>query len=115
MDTKEAERDNLHKDLIKLGDMMGDGLHYEEPWIAKEYRRIAKLLYPEMFPAKKRKPSQRWIKTLKECDCGQTGWHYVTYRNGSVELKCKNCGRSTGECKNNSDARDKWNASFNIT
>lgn len=108
----DIERNRLHKELVKLGDMMGNGLHHEEPWIAKEYRKVAKLLYPEMYPTKKHKPSQQLVRTLKECDCGQKGWSFARYKNGLVGLNCKKCGRDTGECKNNPEARDKWNASF---
>ena len=108
-----TEKSRLHKDLIKLGDMIGDGLHYEDPSISREYRKVAKQLYPEMYPSKKRKPSQQFIRTLKECDCGAKGWSFTRYQNGNVGLKCKQCNKDTGECQSNSDARDKWNALFN--
>jgi hypothetical protein len=41
-----AENDALHRQLIRLGDMMGDGQHHERggAWIAKEYRATAKAL-----------------------------------------------------------------------
>ena len=40
--------------FCRLGEMMGDGLHYEPDgkWIAKEYRKLAKMLIPEMKTAK---------------------------------------------------------------
>lgn len=100
---------DLHEQLIKLGDMMGEGMHHDDPSIEKEYRRVAKLLYPEMYPRKKRRPSQQLISTLIKCTCGQEGWTYTRYKNGSVGIKCKNCGRQTGECIDNLRARDKWN------
>lgn len=45
-------RDNTFEwdQFCKLGEMMGDGLHYEPDgkWIAKEYKRLAKILIPEL-------------------------------------------------------------------
>lgn len=40
------KKDNLHQQLIRLGDMMGDGLHLEQDgkWIEKEYKHICMLL-----------------------------------------------------------------------
>ena len=108
----DIEKQRLHKDLIKLGDMMADGLHHEDPSISREYRNVAKQLFPEMYPSKKRKPSQQFIRTLKECDCNSKGWSFVRFKNGNVGLKCKSCNKDTGECKSNSDARDKWNSFF---
>ena len=109
---KDTERDRLHQQLIKLGDMMADGLHYEDPSISREYRKVSKLLYPEMYPKKKRKPSQSLIRTLKECDCGQKGWTFKRYNNETVGIRCKSCGKTTGECVSNTDACKKWNALF---
>lgn len=41
-----TDNDFLLNQLVKLGDMMGDGLHHEPDgkWIEKEYRKIAKQL-----------------------------------------------------------------------
>ena len=107
------ERERLHKDLIKLGDMMGDGLHYEDPSISREYRKVAKLLYPECYPSKRRKPSQKFIRTLLECLCGQEGWSFVRFVKGTVAIKCPNCNLTTDECSSNNEARDKWNELIN--
>lgn len=43
--------DFLSNRLIKLGDMMGDGLHHEPDgkWIEREYRDTLKALYPELY------------------------------------------------------------------
>ncbi len=105
----EDERARLHKDLIKLGDMMADGLHYEDPSISREYRKISKALFPEMYPKKFRKPNRKLVNSLKECNCGAKGWQWRKYNNGNVGFCCKNCGKETGECKTNTEARDKWN------
>lgn len=102
-------REDLHRQLIKLGDMMGDGLHYEDPSIAKEYRQVAKALYPNMYRRKK-KPSQKFIKTLIPCSCGHTKWKLVTHTEGYL-IYCPEC---SANCKGQimptkEDARDKWN------
>lgn len=108
----EKERDRLHQQLIKLGDMMGDGLHYEDPSISREYKRICKILYPDMFPRKRRKPNQKLINTLKPCDCGQKGWTYHRHDKGTVSISCKKCLRNTGEQKSSKEAVKKWNSFF---
>jgi len=107
----EESRDHLSRQLIKLGDMMGDGLHYEEPWIAKEYKKVSKALYPEIYPRKPRsyisKPSVALKRTIKDCMCGakQFGWER---KDSKVRFFCK-CGRDTGFHDKNSLARDEWN------
>lgn len=38
----DMDKEYLHRQLVKLGDMIGDGLH-DEPdgkWITKEYRHL---------------------------------------------------------------------------
>ena len=42
--------EHLWRQFFRLGEMIGDGLHYEPDgkWIAKEYRQLAKILIPEM-------------------------------------------------------------------
>lgn len=94
-----ALRENEHEwqQFIKLGDMMGDGLHYEEPWIAKEYKRLAKILVPEIkeagqkrIKAKAERINEQMLSLLstKTCKCGgslrQSG-------SGSLIAYCNNC------------------------
>jgi hypothetical protein len=104
-------RDHLSRQLIKLGDMMGDGLHYEDKSISREYKRVLKALHPEMFPKKKRsyvnKPSISLKRTMKLCICGvkQFGWER---KDSLVRFYCV-CGRDTGFFNKNSLARDEWN------
>ena len=42
----EETKAHLHSQLIKLGDMMGDGLHHEPDgrWISKEYTKVLRAL-----------------------------------------------------------------------
>lgn len=72
------EMDRLYGQLIKLGDMMGDGLHNEPggEWISKEYRQIVHVLFPEIrrdIAKKKREAIDKKITTLTlnaKCPCG---------------------------------------------
>ena len=47
--SNKMDKDNefLWNQFCRLGEMIGDGLHYEEPWITKEYKRLQKILLPE--------------------------------------------------------------------
>lgn len=97
-------RSILHNQLIKLGDMMGDGLHYEEPWISKEYKRVYNLLYPPTKEEKlaKRKISQEKNKKIDsqindrilkdKCSCGGD---LKQSRSGSKIVYCivNSCGK----------------------
>lgn len=94
-----SRRDNelLWRQFCRLGEMMGDGLHYEPDgkWIAKEYRKLSKILIPELKEenAIKRKMKNAIIDTQMEkllksrkCDCGG-------------ELKQKMSGSKTAYCQ----------------
>ena len=66
----------LQRQLINLGDMIGDGLHYESPWISKEYRRISKLLNPEIYELQRKAKADNILTQMqalmatKKCSCG---------------------------------------------
>lgn len=77
----------------------------------KEYRKIAKLLYPEMYQKKLRKPRQDFIRTLTLCDCGERVFRYKSNHDG-IQILCKSCHRKSGIEKTNAEARNSWNASF---
>ena len=85
--------DFLHNQLIKLGDMMGDGLHYEPDgkWIEREYKQIAKLLYPEAYKnaAKDKRDSVdiRMAKLLSETKC-VCGGELQQVRKGTKVSQC---------------------------
>lgn len=86
----------LLNQLVKLGDMMGDGLHHEPDgkWIAKEYRKIAKILYPEMYKVDKQRAErkkQRVIEYLKENKCA-CGGQLLQKRIGTAKCFCGECG-----------------------
>ena len=80
------DRDILHQQLVNLGDMMGDGLHLEKDgrWITREYRRISKILFPEMSP--KRDTTLRdsaiaeCVKTIRARSAGESSSKLVKVR-----------------------------------
>lgn len=92
------ERDNQFEwnQFCRLGEMIGDGLHYEPDgkWISKEYNRLAKILIPEIKTQDKEKRKRKasnideQMKVLlsnKKCSCGG-------------ELKQKRSGTKVAYC-----------------
>jgi len=91
--------EHLWKQFFRLGEMMGDGLHYEPDgkWIAKEYRQLAKILIPEM---KEENSISRKLKVAnidvqmakllegKKCNCGG---EIKQVRSGTKVAYCQNC------------------------
>lgn len=89
------DRDILYQQFIRLGDMMGDGLHLERDgrWIAREYKRISKILFPEMFP--KRDTALRDTAISEWCKdnpCKNCGGKFKQTRKGSMRVVCTECG-----------------------
>lgn len=88
----------LYNQLIKLGDMMGDGLHHEPDgkWIEKEYRAICKVLFPERFKEVRKKKSfvidnfMKRVEEEKKCDCGGS---LKQSRKGSYSCHCLTCSK----------------------
>lgn len=92
------------RQFCRLGEMIGDGLHYEDPWISKEYKRLQKILLPETKKQKERKSKARKIKNevinsqinarLKtdKCKCGS---ELKQTRSGSKTVCCMDieCGK----------------------
>lgn len=98
--TKKTDDDFLNRQLIKLGDMMGDGLHHEPggKWIEKEYRAVAKALMPEMYAdiAKKKRDSlnerMRSLLLTARCNNGECRGILKQARSGSKVCNCMICG-----------------------
>lgn len=46
----QGDDSHLWDRFCKLGEMMGDGLHWEEDgkWISKEYNKLSRILLPDM-------------------------------------------------------------------
>jgi hypothetical protein len=85
--------------FIRLGDMMGDGLHHESDgkWIERDYKRIAKILIPEIKEAEKQKRKNKAIRInqqmdvllqTKKCSCGG---QLQQKRSGTIVVYCSVC------------------------
>jgi hypothetical protein len=90
-------KDLLEDRLVRLGDMMGDGLHLEPcgKWIEREYKETLKAL--GLLESVKRKNNSDKINEfmanrLKEvkCTCGS---ELAQSRSGSFIGKCNKCGK----------------------
>ena len=97
-DLSPDDRKHLSAQLVKLGDMMGDGLHYESDgkWIPAEYRRVAKALGHKM-PSKPRANNsvainERMQQRVKEQPCIECGSELKQTRSGSTKAACTQCG-----------------------
>lgn len=97
----EQNKDNQREwdRFCKLGEMIGDGLHYESDgkWISKEYKQLAKILIPELKVHHKADQKQRSLmineqmtKLLsdKKCHCGG---NIKQKRSGAKVAYCENC------------------------
>ena len=91
------DKDLLEDRLVRLGDMMGDGLHLEPggKWIEREYKETLKAL--GLLESVKRKNNSDKINEfmanrLKEvkCTCGS---ELAQSRSGSFIGKCIKCGK----------------------
>lgn len=88
--SKEA-RENLSNQLVKLGDMLGDG--DAEPWVSKEYRRICKLL----GYTRERRPAdpainQKMTERVQAVACKACDGKLKQTRSGSMVAVCVDCG-----------------------
>jgi len=93
----EEDRECLSRQFIRLGDMMGDGLHLESDgkWISKEYRRVAKAL-GYIMPGKKRANNsgainEKMDERVKQVACRKCGGTLKQSRSGSMQAKCTSC------------------------
>lgn len=87
-------REHLHRQLVKLGDMMGDGLHKEPDgkWIEREYRKVMVAL--GMIPKRKNNSSainQRMAQRVKDVSCKNCGGQLKQTRSGSKRAACVTC------------------------
>ena len=88
-------KDHLHRQLIRLGDMMGDGLHHEPDgkWIPKEYKKVMKAL--GLMPKKRNNSeaiNQRMIERVNDVACGKCNGKLMQTRSGSKRAACVDCG-----------------------
>jgi hypothetical protein len=94
---------SLHNQLLKLGDMLGDGDC--DPWVAKEYKRVAKALgYLEPTPEQKKARTQQrvdknqHINSAMEIRCNDVpckvcNGELKQTRSGSLTAVCSKCSR----------------------
>lgn len=90
-----ASKDRLSAQLVKLGDMMGDGMHHEPDgkWIEREYRAVAKAL--GLLP--KRKSNAEAINkaladALTKAACSKCGGQLKQTKSGALRAACVSCG-----------------------
>lgn len=94
--------ERLYSQLVKLGDMMGDGLHLEPggKWIRSEYRKIARALGLTL-PSKARKRTPESIKEIDrlmaqrvaEVECPKCNALLLKQtRSGAMTAACTSCG-----------------------
>ena len=88
------DNDFLHRQLIRLGDMMGDGLHHEPDgkWISKEYKRISKAL--GIGPKRKNHSAdinKLMIERIKTVKCQKCQGKLYQTRSGSMRAQCIDC------------------------
>lgn len=92
------ENSRLHEQLVKLGDMMGDGLHYEADgkWISAEYKRICRILFPEKFQRQRKAKAEAIDASMKrllmnfKCECGGI---VIQKRSGCKVAYCGKCNK----------------------
>lgn len=93
----EKTKDRLYGYLIKLDDMMGDGLHHEPDgkWIKKEYKDVMKAL--GIGPQLQRKDNTQVINKfmvgrIAAVQCLKCKGKLKQTRSGSTIGKCVDCG-----------------------
>ena len=97
------ENQDLWDRFIRLGDMMGDGLHNEPDgrWISREYKKISKILIPELKETEKKRRlrkatavNEAMSKKLEVDCCNKCKSKLKQVRSGSFVVKCINdeCG-----------------------
>lgn len=96
--TPDKNNDFMWRQFVKLGDMMGDGLHLEPDgkWITKEYNRLSRILNPEIYQdIRKRKAdavNTRMAELLQSHKCTKCNGELKQSRKGSKVCYCTNCG-----------------------
>lgn len=89
---------HLHRQLIHLGDMMGDGLHHETDgkWISREYRQVMKTLYPDAYKGQRKARvsaiNENMAKIISEHTCRKCSGALKQTRSGSLTCACGVCG-----------------------
>lgn len=97
---QEEHDQHLWSQFVKLGGMMGDGLHHEPDgkWIVKEYNKLAKILIPELKEQNKERRklkaeniNEQIQKLILEKKCGKCNGELRQSRSGSKIVYCVVC------------------------
>lgn len=96
MELSPEAKERLHRQLIRLGDMIGDGQHHEPDgkWISREYKKTAQAL--GILPKRKRDIKgidERVAEALARTSCPKEDCkgHLSQTRSGSYRVKCSGC------------------------
>lgn len=90
----DQNKQHLHNQLIKLGDMMGDGLHHEPggAWITKEYRQVCKALgYVKSKPRNVDGINKAMAAVIERDPCRKCQGKLKQSRSGSMRAECTSC------------------------
>jgi len=100
MEDNTQDNDIEWRRFCRLGDMIGDGLHYEDKSISREYKRLAKILMPksdlqkehdrEQIKRRNEKRDLQITEKLKTDKC-KCGGDLKQTRKGSLKVICS-CG-----------------------
>lgn len=87
---------HLGNQLIKLGDMMGDGLHHEPDgkWISAEYKKVATALGYIPKPCRKARNkaiNKQMAQRVTDVKCGKCQGELKQSRSGSKRAQCTKC------------------------
>lgn len=88
-------KDRLNRRLVRLGDMMGDGLHHEPDgkWIEKEYKSVLRSL--GIGPKRRNRAgiiNENMERRIKDAKCGKCEGRLKQTRSGSMRASCLDCG-----------------------
>lgn len=95
MSMDKATENHLLSQLVKLGDMMGDGLHLEPDgkWISTEYKRILRALGYKIPRANNSEAINKGMaEALKQKRCDRCDGQLKQTRSGSMRAECIDCG-----------------------
>lgn len=93
-----SDKDHLHRQLVQLGDMIGDGLA-DEPggaWIRREYRAVCRRLGIAM-PRRRRRTDPAEVnahmaRRIAAVKCPACAGVFKQTRSGSCRAICQGCG-----------------------
>ncbi len=88
------DKEYHHRQLVRLGDMMGDGLHLEPDgkWIVREYKTHMKSL--GLLPKRKNNTpmiNELMASRVSDVVCGNCSGELKQNRSGSKRATCLEC------------------------